>query len=60
MNLFGDKPFTDLSKLRAGDYIALSVTKGLFTLSGQIKQVRGMHGGLLPDEMFVPLIIIPN
>jgi hypothetical protein len=61
LKLFSDKEtLSPLAKQRAGDYIAFSTTKGVLYAEGEsCKKFKGMHGGLLPDEMFVPFIVIP-
>jgi len=57
--LFGPPPYYSESRARIGHFVA--VPKGLCYLDRQGKrhQLRGRHGGLLPEEMLVPWLAVP-
>eukprot|EP01127_Copromyxa_protea_P015558 TRINITY_DN4489_c0_g1_i3.p1 TRINITY_DN4489_c0_g1~~TRINITY_DN4489_c0_g1_i3.p1 ORF type:complete len:231 (-),score=52.06 TRINITY_DN4489_c0_g1_i3:120-812(-) len=60
MKLFSDSEMSPVARKRAGDYFAFSRTKGIFSPQGdKMETAVGMHGGFLPEEMLVPLVIIP-
>jgi hypothetical protein len=56
--LFGIGEVLDVSRDRIGDLVIASLGhKSLYYPYKDSKKLRGMHGGLTPEEMLVPLII---
>jgi hypothetical protein len=60
LRLFGPEQLSALTRERLGDCLALNATHELImAVPRQSREpLRGSHGGLLPDEMLVPLIIV--
>lgn len=59
LRLFGPEPFDEWTRARVGDYICLSAGRDVLIYRPEtgIERMVGFHGGLLPDEMRVPLIL---
>lgn len=57
--LLGPVPLDERSHRRIGDYIAIPAGKDvlIFEPETSIAKMVGFHGGLLPDEMRVPLVL---
>ncbi len=60
LRLFGKAPLSTETRRRLGDFVA--VARGLDAIvyepSDELRAMRGFHGGLHPDEMRIPLIVI--
>lgn len=60
LRLFGKAPLSAEMRRRLGDFVA--VARGLDAIvyepSDELRAMRGFHGGLHPDEMRIPLIVI--
>ena len=57
MHLFGPGPCSAETRRRLGDYVAISDGSGAI-LHRPSDAMLGFHGGLTPDEMRIPLIIV--
>jgi hypothetical protein len=59
LRLFGPDPLSDLSRRRLGDFLGINNTHELIMAvpPKHREPLRGSHGGLLADEMVVPLVI---
>lgn len=63
LRLLGPTPLSDATRRRVGDYIAITDRAELLfygppAYHSELLTTRGYHGGLLPDEMRVPLIVV--
>jgi hypothetical protein len=47
-----------LTRARLGDYVGLNPAHEILLVPGKNPPLLGSHGGLLPDEVLVPLIIV--
>lgn len=58
--LFGPGPFTDETRARLGDFIAVAVDDSvlMYEPHPDLRKMRGFHGGLTAGEMRIPLIVI--
>jgi hypothetical protein len=57
LRLFGPESLSTLTTERLGDYLALNATHEMIVTPSKGEPMRGSHGGLLPNEVLVPLII---
>jgi hypothetical protein len=59
MGLFGPVPLSDEARRRVGDFVSVAFNRGvlLYEPKGD-DRLLGHHGGLTPDEMRVPLILV--
>jgi hypothetical protein len=60
LRLFGPDPFSDAMRARIGDYLALTDTTAVlaFLPDGESPgHLRGVHAGLSPAEMEIPLVV---
>jgi hypothetical protein len=57
LRLFGPESLSTLTRERLGDYLALNATHEMIVTPSKGEPMRGSHGGLLPNEVLVPLII---
>lgn len=57
LRLFGPDPLSSLTRNRLGDFVALNATHEIIMTPSKSEPLLGSHGGLLPDEMQVPLIV---
>ena len=59
LSLFGPAIFSPVTRARVGDFVAIPAGRGAITYAGEpsVHALKGMHGGLMPDEMSVPLIV---
>ncbi|HXH23253.1 MAG TPA: alkaline phosphatase family protein, partial [Dehalococcoidia bacterium] len=59
LQLYGPAILSPLARARAGDYVAIACGRGAITYAGEpnVHALKGMHGGLLPEEMLVPLVL---
>jgi hypothetical protein len=59
LRLFGPAILSPAARGRVGDFIAIPAGRGAITYAGEpgVHAMKGMHGGLLPEEMLVPLIV---
>lgn len=60
LRLWGDAPLTDETRRRIGDFIAPALGDDvlLYEPGADLLAMAGTHGGLTPDEMRVPLVVI--
>jgi predicted AlkP superfamily pyrophosphatase or phosphodiesterase len=60
LRLFGPGPLSALTRERLGDFFAMNATHELIMAvpPRSREPLRGSHGGLLADEVVVPLIIV--
>jgi hypothetical protein len=60
VGLFGPVPLSEVARRRFGDYIgvALSDAVVLYEPSHELATMIGHHGGLSPDEMRMPLVVV--
>lgn len=60
LRLFGPAPLSDETRRRLGDYVAVSLGLDvlLYAPDAKLRAMRGFHGGLLPDEVRTPLVIV--
>jgi hypothetical protein len=61
MRLFGGGPMTESARRRFGDFIAFPFTPSALAYAAPGPAFGapflGLHGGLSPDEMLIPLVI---
>ena len=57
LRLFGPEEMSDEAKRRLGDYVALALEPVTLGLRPERPMV-GFHGGLMPDEVRVPLVVL--
>jgi hypothetical protein len=59
LRLFGPGVLSPRARGRIGDFIAIPAGRGAITYAGEpgVHAMKGMHGGLLPEEMHIPLVI---
>jgi hypothetical protein len=60
LRLFGPGPLSDEAQARLGDFFAIALNNDvlLYEPSATLAAMRGFHGGLLPAEMRIPLIVV--
>jgi hypothetical protein len=60
LRLLGPLPMTPETRARIGDFMAMPMNRDvlLYEPGATLAAMQGFHGGLLPDEMRVPLIVI--
>ena len=60
LRLFGPDPLAPETRRRLGDYVAIALADDvlLYEPDAKLMKLIGFHGGLLPDEVRIPLIIV--
>ena len=61
LNLFGPAPLTDLMRGRVGTHLGIAPAAAQFAVvppGWTPPTFLGIHGGLRPDEMYTPLIVV--
>jgi predicted AlkP superfamily pyrophosphatase or phosphodiesterase len=58
--LFGSAGVEEETRSRLGDFIAIALEKDVlfFEPSKELAAMKGTHGGMQPDEMRIPLIVV--
>lgn len=58
--LFGPEPMTAETRARLGHFLAIALDDSvlMYEPHPDLRKMRGYHGGLSPDEMRIPLIVI--
>ncbi len=57
LRLFGPDPMSPETRARLGDYLGVALAADTLSLPPDTPMI-GFHGGLLPDEVRVPLVIV--
>ena len=60
MRLLGAEPMSSETRRRLGDYLAVSLDHDalLYEPHDTLRVMKGFHGGLLPAETRIPLIVV--
>jgi hypothetical protein len=57
LRLFGPEPMSPETRARLGDYLGIALDDDTLSLPPDTPMI-GFHGGLLPDEVRVPLVVV--
>jgi hypothetical protein len=59
LRLLGPEPLSATTRSRLGDFIALSAhgESVVYSLDTTLIAMKGFHGGLMPDEVDIPLVV---
>jgi hypothetical protein len=59
LRLLGPGPLSRETRRRLGDFLALPLGRGafLFEPSNELRAMKGFHGGMLPEEVQIPLVV---